>query len=81
MVTPKGTSYLTTDGGYTSEITKLSSRVQSSQSLLGLAGLEGHEESEGQAHEAGKGAEGHEDRTREEGPSCEGQEASKTTGS
>ena len=56
MVTPKGTSYLSTDGGYSLEETKLSSRAQSSQSLLGLVGLEGHEESEDDVSTTGMSA-------------------------
>jgi hypothetical protein len=46
MVTPTGTSYLPNDGEYSPEEIKFSLRVQSTHSLLGLVGLEGHEESE-----------------------------------
>jgi len=44
MVTPTKTSYLSKDGEYSPENGKLPLRVQSTNSLLGLAGLEGHED-------------------------------------
>ena len=44
MVTPTTTTYLYRNGEYSPVENKLSLRVQSSHSLLGLVGLEGHED-------------------------------------